>query len=271
MKLKDLKKEDTIHCTTKEEALKVLEIAHYSGLTWKNKESFLKHNEWDKYKENTCYSIKEGQMGNINDFKEHAPNNKIIPAEDFILDNILDLPELKEKYVEPERTEFKDKQWLYFEGQMYPFIIKYKSGGNDEPFNFYEQYGINKELPHISFLDEKFDDDCSLSMYEAPATPEQIQKILGKAAKLKGCKIGAELTIPSTASNKAGEFVTIDSKDKSYDAEKDELSFGDIIVYSKGEWAKLKKPVKQKNFHDEVRKLDPATALRLVMKLKGLQ
>lgn len=268
MKIKDLKEDDIIHCPTKEEAEKVLEICHYSGMKWKDNIFYTKLNPWDHYKEKTFFAVKEGTYGNVDNFHDYMEkhpeeNTKCVSAEDFILDNILDLPNLKENYKEPEKIIFKDKQWLYCEGSHYPFIIKYKSGGNGDRFEFYEQYGINKVIPLFGELDEKFNSSAD-DMYKNHATEEQLTKILGKVAKLKGYKVGKEITVPSNASNKANEEVTILNKERVYNMETDELSLGGLIVYADGVWAELKYPAKKKRVASSIRELNHEQLVQLL-------
>lgn len=45
-----------IHCDTEEKAIKLLEAFNKEGYRWCNGESYTKINNWEDYKEKTCYS-----------------------------------------------------------------------------------------------------------------------------------------------------------------------------------------------------------------------
>lgn len=44
-----------IHCDTEEKANDFLKECHNKGITWNGGSNLLDHNNWDMYKENTCY------------------------------------------------------------------------------------------------------------------------------------------------------------------------------------------------------------------------
>ncbi len=46
-----------IHCKTKEQAVLLLEYLDKQGFKWVSKESLLEDDNWEKYKENTCYYV----------------------------------------------------------------------------------------------------------------------------------------------------------------------------------------------------------------------
>lgn len=78
MKVTDLKHNEGIHCPTKEQANKICMLMHQAGLKWVDNRSYLElSNNWDRYKEKTCYFPKFGTYG--------MPSfNKIYSAEIFI-------------------------------------------------------------------------------------------------------------------------------------------------------------------------------------------
>lgn len=82
MKKFELTEKTAIHCPTEELANKVLYISHKNGYRWNSYHSFLKYNNWNFCKENTCYDLINGEFGE----KQFYINGgfTIIPAEDFI-------------------------------------------------------------------------------------------------------------------------------------------------------------------------------------------
>lgn len=82
MKVTDLKQNEVIHCSTENEANELCKLMHESGLKWTTNKSYLKHNLWYNYKENTCYDPNLGTFSNLNYF--NRKKYKIYPAKDFI-------------------------------------------------------------------------------------------------------------------------------------------------------------------------------------------
>jgi hypothetical protein len=78
------KEGEVIHCKTEEEANKILKIAHEQGYRWGDKRSYLDRNDWNFYKENTCYIITNGTYCNKNYFRLH--NYTIIEASDILFE-----------------------------------------------------------------------------------------------------------------------------------------------------------------------------------------
>lgn len=72
---------DVVHCSTEDLAKQVLYIADKLGYSWCSGKNFKGHSNWDIYKKETCYSIREGKFA----FRSFYENNyNIIPAEEFI-------------------------------------------------------------------------------------------------------------------------------------------------------------------------------------------
>lgn len=56
---------EVVHCKTIQEAKQWCQFMHNNGLTWYDGTNYLKNNEWDYYKENTCYFFNERSVCDI--------------------------------------------------------------------------------------------------------------------------------------------------------------------------------------------------------------
>lgn len=63
-KLEDYKGKYVMHCKTKKEAEDFLDVLHRNKRTWETGESYIKFNNWDDYKSETCYDFNEGSYAN---------------------------------------------------------------------------------------------------------------------------------------------------------------------------------------------------------------
>lgn len=82
MKVNELKYGEAIHCSTEEEANKLCQLMHQTGLNWCNGKSYLELNNWEIYEEQTCYYPKGGEYCDYKFFEEN--NYKIYPAKYFL-------------------------------------------------------------------------------------------------------------------------------------------------------------------------------------------
>lgn len=82
MEIRELGKNDVIHCSTLEEALAICQLMHDNGLKWCNGKTYIAVNDWNTYEENTCYRPYDGTYTEIDYFKRY--NHNIIPASQFL-------------------------------------------------------------------------------------------------------------------------------------------------------------------------------------------
>lgn len=75
-----------VHCPTEELANKVLKIAHDNGHKWVTGHSYITGNNWDSYKEVTCYTITKGSFADMGYFLDKS--YAVISAEQFLKDNL---------------------------------------------------------------------------------------------------------------------------------------------------------------------------------------
>jgi len=75
-------KNTVFHCETEEEANQLLKIADEFGLNWINGEYYLNKNNWEVYKEDTCYDFNDGAYCDSGWFKSNGLN--IIKARDIL-------------------------------------------------------------------------------------------------------------------------------------------------------------------------------------------
>ena len=89
--------DDTVlmHCSTKEEAEIFCDFLDSSGLTWITGKSYVERNNYESYRENTCYRFKRGSFGNL----------YIFSVEGFGRHNISKILEFSDFYWENDETE----------------------------------------------------------------------------------------------------------------------------------------------------------------------
>jgi len=78
-------KNTVFHCETEKEANQLLKIANEFGLEWANGDSYLNENEWEGYKELTCYNFNKNKTASIFYYKSNGFN--IIKAKDILHNN----------------------------------------------------------------------------------------------------------------------------------------------------------------------------------------
>lgn len=58
-------KKEAVHCKTEEEAIQWCKFMHEHGLKWDFGFSYLEDNNWDIYKEETCYYFNRGYIDDV--------------------------------------------------------------------------------------------------------------------------------------------------------------------------------------------------------------
>lgn len=77
-----IKRNETVHCQTEDEAMRVLSIANKLGLTWVDGDEYGEKTYWNYYKNKTAYSLVDGYVDTLDYFPEE--NDNIIKAKEFI-------------------------------------------------------------------------------------------------------------------------------------------------------------------------------------------
>lgn len=78
MKLTDLTENQAVHCATKEEAKRICKIAHDNGLKWNTGRTYIGENNWEEYKEETCYNFNLNVFESLYYYKKEG--YEIIPS-----------------------------------------------------------------------------------------------------------------------------------------------------------------------------------------------
>lgn len=94
--LNDYKGDYAMHCKTKEEAESFCRFLHQNGREWRNEDSYLENDRWDRYERDTVYLFNNGSFGGVeyakcegsvilewSDFMENEE-----PASEFTLDDL---------------------------------------------------------------------------------------------------------------------------------------------------------------------------------------
>ena len=89
MKIKDLKKNEVIHCSTLEEAKAICKLMDEADLRWCTGKSYIFNDEWNSHY--TCYRPATGSQASLNYYKEEGFT--VYPASKF----------LEEEFVLPEK------------------------------------------------------------------------------------------------------------------------------------------------------------------------
>lgn len=66
-----------VHCKTEEEAIDFCKQMHEHGMKWRDGDSYLKENNWNMYKEETCYK-NDGRFASFPFYKENYKEMKFI-------------------------------------------------------------------------------------------------------------------------------------------------------------------------------------------------
>ena len=71
-KLEEFTNKEVIHCPTGELANKICELLNNNGFSWNTGRLYIYDNNWEYYKENTCYLVKKGKYSDINYYKSEG-------------------------------------------------------------------------------------------------------------------------------------------------------------------------------------------------------
>ena len=82
MKVTDLNYNECIHCETEEQANAICKLMHEAGFKWCNGKPYLYYNDYNSYKSETCYIVKEGTYCDLKYAKRS--NYTIYKAEQFL-------------------------------------------------------------------------------------------------------------------------------------------------------------------------------------------
>lgn len=94
--IKDLKDNQCIHAHTKKITKKLCKKFHSLGLTWRNGDSYLNENKWDRYKEETVYYPSKGVYSNT----WSAWCSSINASEVITIDRLYDFDNLLKGFIE---------------------------------------------------------------------------------------------------------------------------------------------------------------------------
>lgn len=169
MKLTDLKQNQVVHCATEEEAIRICKIAHENGLKWIAGTSYIGENNWEEYKEETCYNFNNGAFEFIDYYKEEGYD--IIPST-----QIEDEPK-------QEQTQELKKVWAWDDDVEKAFetylITEMKS------FE-YRYIVVDKYTLHYYESKKTFNSVMYKNISETdPRTPNDVLKIVEKYGKDK--------------------------------------------------------------------------------------
>lgn len=89
MKFEDIIRNDkvVVHCSTEEQANKLLNIANAYGLKWCNKDSYIGNNNFGSYGDKTCYYLSDGTYCDL-DYFRYKHNFSIIEFDDLMLSGL---------------------------------------------------------------------------------------------------------------------------------------------------------------------------------------
>lgn len=90
MDITKIKSRETIHCSTLEESIEICKLMHQAGMKWCTKESYLKINNFNSYKENTVYNPTGGDYGDLDYFTKEGMYT-IYKASEFLKEKIHEL------------------------------------------------------------------------------------------------------------------------------------------------------------------------------------
>lgn len=122
-----------VHCDTEEKANNLLEWADSKDLKWCHGREYSKYNQWEDYKQSTCYNLKQGTYSGIKSCKQN--NCNILTYEEVLIKE----EEMKNKEIQ---TEFKI-------GDKVEVDVDNLDGTND--FDFLESLnGVKMEIVEIT-------------------------------------------------------------------------------------------------------------------------
>jgi len=110
-KLKDLGKNDVIHCPDEKDVKPLMELFDKEGFRWLNRDSYIETPCWDKYKQNTCYRVKHRRYSSLQYYKEQGYT--IHQAKDFLY------PQIKGYIVKPKYKVAVGKLTSFYAFKLY--------------------------------------------------------------------------------------------------------------------------------------------------------
>jgi hypothetical protein len=96
-----------VHCDTYQKANTLLAEADGMGLTWSNDRSYVGWNQWEIFKNKTCYLLSMGELASINYYKQR--NYTILTYEDVLIkeENSMELLKV---------VDYDGEEWYTLEG-----------------------------------------------------------------------------------------------------------------------------------------------------------
>lgn len=92
-----------MHCETIEQSIFFTHYLDSLGLTWSSGNSYTIFDNWDIYKEDTCYCFTIGEYGRIRYFREN--NYQILEFSDFEWDGFVDPEEISISSEDSEKID----------------------------------------------------------------------------------------------------------------------------------------------------------------------
>lgn len=174
-KLEEFTNKEVIHCPTGELANKICELLNNNGFSWITGRLYIYDNNWEYYKENTCYSVKKGKYSDINYYKSEGYT--IYKAEDILA--LYEKDNLEEYIVKCETKEETNivashiKEKVFDGTSVWKYVVNSKIFGKNKTLHNY----IPHECKHLSVLTFK----------------EFQQKIMNKTENIIGYKAPYDL------------------------------------------------------------------------------
>lgn len=81
--LNDYKGDYAMHCKTKEEAESFCRFLYQNGREWRNEDSYLEKDRWDRYERDTVYLFNNGSFGSV-EYARRYFNYEILEWSDFM-------------------------------------------------------------------------------------------------------------------------------------------------------------------------------------------
>lgn len=134
-------------------------------------------------------------------------------------------------YAKQTEREFKDREWVIYDGDQYP---------NDLPAGSIGRYNTDKSYPRNAWMREHNGSDfphgiCVLKSELRPATDKEIEAHLIAEAEKRGFVKGTRFS-PALLTNDPSRVCT---GDYIYHKNIDSLSSGGYYVYNQSKWAEI--------------------------------
>jgi len=153
-KLTEFTDKDVIHCPTEEIANKICKLLHDKGFTWCSGSSYIGHNNWRPYQEETCYLVLKGRYDSKNFYENEGTIHK---AEDILALYTVSEEKLPEEYIveckiveECNIVASHIKEVDYDCLSVFRYVINSKILGKDSTL-YYNIPGKCSHLPILTF------------------------------------------------------------------------------------------------------------------------